>query len=49
MTISIDHLKIVHLSLFGNCHIHIQALSILDNDNAEKFIEMDEIEAKIRV
>lgn len=49
MTISIDHLKIVHLSLFGNCNIHIQALYLQDNDNAEKFIVLDNINTKVRV
>lgn len=49
MTISVAHLKIVHLSLLGNCDIHIQSLSIQDNDNPEKFIEVEDVISKIKV
>lgn len=49
MTISVAHLKIVHFSLLGNCDLHIQSLSIQDDDNPEKFIEMEDVSSKIKV
>lgn len=49
MTISIDQLKILHFSFFGNFDIRIRQLSVKDNQAKEQFMAIDELRIKVQV